>query len=429
MKYDSKYLCDALRIDPSNVEEIHDVATDGGLVIHVTMAKGRAYCPSCKSDSLRSLGFVTRAVKHPFLFKEKTEFVIRERRYRCRSCGATFTARIDMASPRKRVSHELEMAAIEELMEPSSTLKLVAKRLKVTPTTVMNIFDRLCDFPRKRMPRVLCIDECYGKGQFSEPYCLVMLDFEAKKVVDVLEGRGIAGLRKYFFESVREEERAQVDVICIDMWEPYLSIAESYFKNAVVCIDSFHVMENLRNAVDRIRCRIMRGCPSGSDQYWLLKHCDKMLYLPKLKPWGQRRRIAKFQGYRNDYELQCQLLSLSPDLRTAWGFYRAYSSMNSTAKSDDEAAPVFDGLMRDPEAARIPELASFQSLMARWREWILNSFLFIGGRRISNGPIEGMNSEFKKIMRVSNGVSNFRRFRARLMLIYNKEVSLSPKKG
>ena len=26
MKYDSKYLCDALRIDPSNVEEIHDLA-------------------------------------------------------------------------------------------------------------------------------------------------------------------------------------------------------------------------------------------------------------------------------------------------------------------------------------------------------------------------------------------------------------------
>lgn len=26
MKYDSKYLCDALRIGPSYVEEIHDVA-------------------------------------------------------------------------------------------------------------------------------------------------------------------------------------------------------------------------------------------------------------------------------------------------------------------------------------------------------------------------------------------------------------------
>ena len=26
MKYDSKYLCDALRIDPSKAEEIHDLA-------------------------------------------------------------------------------------------------------------------------------------------------------------------------------------------------------------------------------------------------------------------------------------------------------------------------------------------------------------------------------------------------------------------
>lgn len=56
-----------------------------------------------------------------------------------------------------------------------------------------------------------------------------------------------------------------------------------------------------------------------------------------------------------------------------------------------------------------------------WREWILNSFLFIGWKRTSNGAIEGMNS----VMRVFN----LKRFRARLMLICNKDASLSYKKG
>ena len=53
-----------------------------------------------------------------------------------------------------------------------------------------------------------------------------------------------------------------------------------------------------------------------------------------------------------------------------------------------------------------------------------------GGRRVSSGPIEGENSQFSKIMVVSNGVSDFERFRARLMLCYNKDCAYSlPTKG
>ena len=39
--------------------------------------------------------------------------------------------------------------------------------------------------------------------------------------------------------------------------------------------------------------------------------------------------------------------------------------------------------------------------------------------------IKQENSQFSKIMVVSNGVSNFKRFRARLMLCYNKDCAYS----
>ena len=58
---------------------------------------------------------------------------------------------------------------------------------------------------------------------------------------------------------------------------------------------------------------------------------------------------------------------------------------------------------------------------------IANSFAYeSGGRRISNGPVEGFNSQYKKLMRVSNGLSNFQRFRAQLILCSRKEVVFSP---
>lgn len=69
--------------------------------------------------------------------------------------------------------------------------------------------------------------------------------------------------------------------------------------------------------------------------------------------------------------------------------------------------------------------------LTNWRRYIVNSFTFeIGGTRISNGPVEGFNSQYKKFMRVSNGLGNSRRFRARLMLCSSKDFAFSPpKKG
>nr|WP_307412265.1 hypothetical protein [Breznakia pachnodae] len=40
---------------------------------------------------------------------------------------------------------------------------------------------------------------------------------------------------------------------------------------------------------------------------------------------------------------------------------------------------------------------------------ILNSYVWVGGRRISNGPIEGKNNYLKKIINNTNGLKNFQR--------------------
>ena len=65
-------------------------------------------------------------------------------------------------------------------------------------------------------------------------------------------------------------------------------------------------------------------------------------------------------------------------------------------------------------------------MLINWKEYIINSFNIVDGRRISNGPIEGFNSNFKKMMSVANGLYSFQRFRNRLMYCYNKPNCLSP---
>ena len=51
---------------------------------------------------------------------------------------------------------------------------------------------------------------------------------------------------------------------------------------------------------------------------------------------------------------------------------------------------------------------------------ILNSFIWINDRRISNEPCEGKNNYVKQILSNANGMSNFQRARNRILYSQNK---------
>ena len=74
----------------------------------------------------------------------------------------------------------------------------------------------------------------------------------------------------------------------------------------------------------------------------------------------------------------------------------------------------------------VEEFVPVIKMLQNWKEWIANSFMIVEERRLSNGPIEGFNSNFKKLMTVSNGLFSFNRFRNRLIYCYNKLNCLKP---
>ncbi len=70
----------------------------------------------------------------------------------------------------------------------------------------------------------------------------------------------------------------------------------------------------------------------------------------------------------------------------------------------------------------IPEFIEAAGTIARWKEYILNSFI---DKRYSNGFTEGTNNKIKVIKRVSFGYKSFKLFRGRILYIFNGEISNS----
>ena len=62
--------------------------------------------------------------------------------------------------------------------------------------------------------------------------------------------------------------------------------------------------------------------------------------------------------------------------------------------------------------------------LVRWKQEICNSYLLVGGKRITNARTEGFNNLVKVIKRCGYGYSNFKRFRSRILHIQKSNNKL-----
>ena len=310
-------------------------------------------------------------------------------------------------------------------MEWNSTNQLISKICRVSPTTVQNVFDTYVNIKRKSLPKILSIDECYNCNLFKDPYSCILFDFERMKIVDIIQDRSKYNLFRYF-NKVNPEERNNVEYVVMDMWEPYLDVSKMIFPKAIVAIDSFHVIQNISRALNKVRCRIMDKYDSKTKEYYLLKKHAKLIFEDPCV-WEEKQENRRLQKYVNRKQILEMMLSIDEELRIAHDFYIDYKRCNKTFSYEQMKARYSD-FSCNLKAALIKEFGEVITMFQNWEEYILNSFRYVNGRRLSNGPIEGFNSNFKKVLNVANGFANFLRFRNKIMFCYNKELRLSPVK-
>ena len=419
-------LANFLSIDSKEIDDIVSITNDKENIITLTLKKKECFCPNCKSTHFRLKEYRYRRIKHSLFLNKPTTFILKSRKNKCLECNKTFMEPNAFAPRNSRVSYETIHTVLETAKAYNSTWKEIGIRAHVSDETAMNIFDRYVNPPRGKMPKVLSIDECYNKHQFNKPYSCIFFNFLESKIIDVIEDRSKINLGRYL-SKISREERLNVKYVVIDMWEPYLDVASIYFPDAIVAIDSFHVLKEMGFALDKVRRRIMNGYQKGSEEYYLLKKWNDLLYNDQ-KSWDEKMKI-KGLGNRwyNKYQLQQKMLNIHPDLKIAQEFYIQYKRHNQVTNIES-ASEMIDYFINYKDIIRVNEFIAIIQMLINWKEYIVNSFNIVDGRRISNGPIEGFNSNFKKMMNVANGLYSFQRFRNRLMYCYNKPNCLSPVK-
>jgi len=313
---------------------------------------------------------------------------------------------------------------LKELKPYNATYASVARRFGISTTQVINLFDKYIRVKRKKLPRVLLIDEFFFSRKARYKYPTILMNFENNVIIDVIRSRKQEVTIDYF-SRIPKKEREAVEYICTDMSYTFKPLLKMFFPNSTLLVDHFHVIKYINDQLNNTRIRVMRKYSNDktSLEYRLLKHRYKLLLKNEEELDIETYRKDRILNYTTtQQEVLHQILLIDKEIEKAYKLKELYRSFDSITKdeiNEYDIGSTLDGIIKEFQHSNIEEMVEVARTLKNWRQEILDSFVWIGNRRISNGPIEGKNYYIKKIIYNGNGMMNFERTRNRILYSQN----------
>lgn len=243
------------------------IKIEDGFMYEVEQRKDERKCPYCQSDEAHLIGYYFTETKCSDNKYIHDVLRIKRVRFRCKKCKKTFSPPIRGIERYSTISNQVKLLIRYDFVE-KLTFAQIAEKYGLTRQRIIQIFDEEVKMvPRRKMPRVLCIDEIHFEESIDQKYCCVLYDYERKEVVDIIMNRQMPYLREYF-SNIPLREREVVEVFISDMYDAYDTICNSYFPKATHIVDMFHIVTQLTRAVNTLRINTMHGYTEKGSAYY-----------------------------------------------------------------------------------------------------------------------------------------------------------------
>src|SRR5690554_1834559 len=414
------------------IESIETVSSHQMIALHLRLFKAPQTCPSCSHITERFHSYRMRQITHSVLLDKKYTLIYHARRYKCLMCGKVFYEHNPFSLKYESISTYTKLSILEYLKDYTHTFTSAAHTYFVSKQTVVDIFDHFVDAKRRSLPEVICMDEFYTSKVSKYKYACVLFDFKYQKLIDIYPTRHKNYLIQVFSRFPIPEKK-RVKAFVIDMWPSYKEVIELTFPHALIAVDSFHIIRNLNDAIRHIRIEVMNRYRLNKSA---LKHDDMYYYMLKkfhyffLKNYEDihdgRIPVQKLNTYWHKSTILDYLLSIDDTLKSAYRLKERYREFNLTADYDtcDDELNELIRLFKNHDHHLFRD---FGKTLQRWKKEIKNSFIKVNHRRLSNGPIEGVNNRIKTVIKSANGIKNFYRLRNRMLYSINKDVPIKLK--
>ena len=169
------------------------------------------------------------------------------------------------------------------------------------------------------------------------------------------------------------------------MSESLRSVFQSYCPKAIICADSFHVLQHLTKDFNAVRLKCRRETPDPVLAYLLMKF--KVVLNHNVQLDNVARHNKRLKRHINLRGIQTVLFNHFPELKKAYELKEEYIAFNETA-SFENAERKLDALILKFTDSQIREYDEFCTVLSNWKQEIVNSFTVVNSRRINNSHIE-----------------------------------------
>ena len=398
-------------------------------IIYLESKNKKEKCPICNkyTSSIHSK-LKPIELKYLKIVEQDTKINIIKKRFICYKCKKVFTENVDLNNKNKSLSNKLEQKILKDLLNYNLSIKFIAESNNVSSGTVRNILlNAMSEYPEHviNLPRVISFDEFKADTQYGK-YAFIINDPIHKKALDILPSRKKEYLLQYFTYC---ENRYSVEYVVSDMYEPYLLVTQIMFPKAKYVVDRFHYITYIMDAIDNIRIRLQKEYGEKSAEYRLLKNKKNVSLLRKygneINWWVYTQRYKN--GHMVDIipiDILHELFNISDELKKGYYLKEEFLDIVNHATYEDVSEQLEKWISKCI-VSNIFEFIEAAGTIARWKEYIVNSFI---DKRYSNGYTEGINNKIKVIKRVGFGYKSFKLLRARILYIFNKTLSGGMKK-
>lgn len=417
------FITSTLNLKVDQLDAFDCVRKDDILNLYITLRDNHPDCMYCNGKTVGK-GYTHRSYNHLPMAGTPSVIKWKRRRYVCKDCGKSFVEDNPFGPEAFHQTYALLRGVADDLCNIHYSFKDIAMRNHISTTLVELYCDSFIQVPRLSLPENLGIDEIHsGMAKYGGSYLCVFVDNNNRCLTEVLPDRSKRTLSRYL-EVITQSERNKVKYVTIDMWEPYKDVCLKYFPNCEIAIDPFHVVKHLTDGFSRIRIDLMNHSIKGSAAYYLLKTWHKLLETDYDLD-NEPQYNSFFKQKMNYRQLYDALLNLNPNLALAYHLKEMYRDFNKRATEydcEDWFNQIFDAFKK----AHLYCYEDFLSLLENWKPEILNSFKRpYDDRKQSNALAENINQKLNTLIDISNGLSNFERFRARAIYCLNHNIGYS----
>ena len=409
-----------LNIEDPNIkliENFYKIENFDGIkykVIEATLSYQPEFCYRCgcifnKEQTYEKNGFKTSDILMLDVCNHACILRLKKQRFLCHSCNKKFFAKTKLVNEGCFISNQVKYAIALDLKNKISE-KDISKRYRVSPNTVERIIDSYYDTQKlykHYLPKVLSFDEFKSVKSADGAMSFHMCDGKTGKTIDIVEDRKLNSLMRYF-SYYTHKARANVKLIVIDMYSPYISLIKKMFPNAEIIIDKFHLVNLISTSLNKTRISIMKNDKKNYNKlkrYWkLLLKPQEELNNSKWKKWWCFDNVMTQSGVV-DY-----LININTQLKETYEIYQTilYSLKNNNYK---QLEIVLNNKYDKISNYMQTSIKTLKSYLPYIKNTLSNPY--------NNGFVEGNNNFIKVLKRIAFGFISFRRFKARIMICKN----------